>query len=208
MPMDTNVGGDVDCIARFCCNGGTATIANGTCREPTCDDGSEPRSTRESCETFVTSQACVLPSDCVRRANDCCAFGGPTVAAYSAIHTDELEAFTEWQACGDMFACPPGLPVPQPYILATCQAGMCGLVDVREEAFTACADDSECRIRTNDCCECGGGTEGEDLVAVSGGGIEDLVCDPGAIGCPECGAVYPDDVRAVCTGGVCLAERF
>jgi hypothetical protein len=76
----------------------------------------------------------------------------------------------------------------------------CEAIDLRAHPVSACTDDSECRLRVPDCCECGADTSFERLVAVradASATLEPLLCDPGT-GCTECAPVYPSSVEAYC----------
>jgi hypothetical protein len=97
--------------------------------------------------------------------------------------------------------------MPQdPTLLATCRGGSCVVVDLQAHPATACSDASECRLRTNACCECGGPVDDDHLVAIgTGGGFDALVCDPG-IGCPECAPGYPP-ATFECKAGHCVIAK-
>lgn len=92
-------------------------------------------------------------------------------------------------------------------LVATCQAGRCQVVDLAAHASTACTDDAQCRIRTNVCCECGGPTSVDHLVAVntaSEPSFASLVCSSDQA-CPECMPIYPAEAMALCNDGHCEA---
>ncbi len=97
--------------------------------------------------------------------------------------------------------------MPQdPTLLATCRGGSCVVVDLQEHESTACKDASDCRVRTNSCCECGGPVDDDHLIAVAGGGAYDaLVCDPNTA-CLECAPAYPPK-KLVCDGGHCAIDK-
>jgi hypothetical protein len=91
-----------------------------------------------------------------------------------------------------------------PYLVATCRASRCEVVDLLQQAVTSCTANTDCRLRTNVCCECGGPTDVEHLIAINSGGEQGftaLVCDP-MQACGRCAAIYPD-LPVSCTGGRC-----
>jgi hypothetical protein len=95
-----------------------------------------------------------------------------------------------------------------PNLVATCESRICVKIDIRDHVVSECSEDSDCRVRATDCCECGADVNAESLVAVGrGGGYEELVCPP-SWACPECEPVYPPDVGARCNGGNCILERL
>ena len=68
--------------------------------------------------------------------------------------------------------------------------------------------DTDCRLRANECCECGADVTATNVLSVSDpAAVEGLLCDPGT-GCPECAPVYPDTVAAACEAGRCVVETL
>jgi hypothetical protein len=98
----------------------------------------------------------------------------------------------------------PGCFMPQdPTLLATCRAGQCTVVDLLTHPSTECQSASDCRLRTTVCCECGGATDPEHLIAISVSGeaqYSQLVCDTSE--CLECAPIYPP-VSVGCIDGHC-----
>ena len=95
-----------------------------------------------------------------------------------------------------------------PNLVPECRTGLCQVVDLQTLDLTACSSDSDCRIRTRDCCECGGGLEPEDIIAIrvdAESAYSALACDPGTA-CPECAPTYPPSVIATCSSGRCTAR--
>lgn len=135
---------------------------------------------------------CDKPSDCVLLSLSCCgSCGAVTRGDAQALNQQGATAYLT-DKCADVDC--PGCYQPQdPTLLATCEAGSCVVVDLLQHASTACSSANDCRLRTTDCCECGGTIDDEHLIAVSNTGtsFDPLVCDPGT-GCPECAPVYPD----------------
>jgi hypothetical protein len=146
--------------------------------------------------------ACELNSDCVVVPESCCGrCGAPTRGDAVAIRASATSAYSG-QVCGDEGDCPACAPLfIDPTLLATCSAGRCELVDLQEHEASACTQDADCRIRTPDCCECGGETGPGRLIGVAASAeslYADLVCDGQP--CPECAPVYPEEVTVACSG--------
>lgn len=147
---------------------------------------------------------CMGPSDCVVVPISCCGqCGAATRGDAQALHKNDVAIQRTW-TCGDT-GCPDCYMATDPNLLATCTAGKCALVDLQTTSATECTQNSDCRLRTNECCECGGAQDPEHLVAVSDYSIEQLVCDPGS-GCPECAPAPPDYAEAVCDAGRCSVQ--
>jgi hypothetical protein len=93
-----------------------------------------------------------------------------------------------------------------PSLVATCDEGLCAVVDLHDHPAAQCEASDECRVRTRDCCECGGGTGRGDLIGIradAAGDYPGLVCDRDEA-CPECAPVYPEEAEAECTAeGYC-----
>lgn len=144
--------------------------------------------------------ACTSPSECVLLPDTCCETCGlPTADDYDGVNMARTREHRAAVCPGDPPPCLPCVPAPHPYLQATCTAGTCEALDVRQHAVSECNADADCRVRVTQCCECGGDTSPQALIAVraSAGAYDALVCDPMAA-CPECEPVYPDNVRAVC----------
>ena len=113
-----------------------------------------------------------------------------------------------------MAVCPVPMPCPRcatflnPYLIATCNGGRCEPRDTRLEGYASCSVDEECRLRTRECCECGGTTDPYSLIAIRidmDPAYSSAVCDP-LMACPECLPMYPSEARAVCRMGHCEVE--
>lgn len=143
--------------------------------------------------------ACEVPSDCVVVPESCCGTcGAPTRGDAVAIARDALTAY-QCGACGPHAGCPACAPLfIDPTLVATCVDQRCELVDLLHDEASACESDDDCRVRTPDCCPCGGDTSPGRLIGMSS---EDayaaLVCDPDQA-CDECAPVYPDEVTVSC----------
>ena len=142
--------------------------------------------------------ACQAPSDCIVAPRSCCgSCGAPTRGDAVALAADRAADYRD-AAC-DETGCPACAPLfVDPTLVATCRDRRCELVDLREHEATACSDDSECRVRTPDCCPCGGDTSPGRLIGVSSeNAYANLVCDPEQA-CDDCLPVYPDEVTLSC----------
>ncbi len=143
---------------------------------------------------------CAVNSDCVLRADSCCApCGAPGLDDVDAVHQARTEEHFR-DVCPSPTPCPLCPVANNPDLLATCEAWACEAVDIRRHFASTCASDDDCRLRVAGCCECGGSTAPADLIAIAWlgeAGYRQLVCDPEQA-CPECAPVYPDEVEAWC----------
>jgi len=148
---------------------------------------------------------CETPDDCVVVPASCCGTcGEPTRGDAVALNRASASTYRD-MACGDDFACPACAGMPDPTLLATCEANRCVVVDLQAHVSTECGSDADCRVRTADCCECGGATDPASMVAIAiddAAAFEALVCG-GDFGCPECAPAYPASYSAVCDAGRC-----
>jgi hypothetical protein len=142
-------------------------------------------------------EACKVPSDCVVVAKSCCGRCGAQ-ARGDAIATDQSAAYRS-AVCGSSMGCPACAPLfIDPTLVATCRNRRCELVDLLEHESSACSADDDCRVRTPDCCPCGGDTSLGRLIGVSSEhAYSALVCDPDQA-CDECAPIYPGEVTAFC----------
>jgi hypothetical protein len=143
--------------------------------------------------------ACEVAPDCVVVPASCCgSCGAPVRGDAVAIAEARANAYRS-ATCGEDGACPACAPLfVDPTLVATCRDDRCELVDLREHEASACSADSDCRVRTPECCPCGGDTSVGRLVGVSSeDAYASLVCDPDQA-CPECAFLYPDEVTVRC----------
>lgn len=150
--------------------------------------------------------ACSVPTDCVVVPASCCGSCGAATRG-DAIALNVTRANEYRTSVCDGLGCPACFMEQDPTLIATCQASRCVVVDLYEHAAAACTGDDECRIRTVDCCECGGDITRAGIIAIrrdSEGPFSSLVCDPGWA-CPECAPTYPSEVVPVCHEGHCRA---
>lgn len=144
--------------------------------------------------------ACGANADCVVISKSCCgSCGGATREDSIAVNAGKASAYRS-NVCDGM-GCPACYMPNDPTLVATCSAGTCQVVDLLAHASTTCTNEADCRVRTTACCECGGPTDDEHLVAVSDEpAYSALVCD--AQGCPECAPQYPPK-QVACEAGHC-----
>ena len=80
---------------------------------------------------------------------------------------------------------------------------------MRTLELSACSSDADCRLRVTSCCECGGDTNPDALIAIRSDVEADymaLVCD--ATDCDLCAPVYPDSMEAFCADDGHCDTRF
>jgi hypothetical protein len=147
-----------------------------------CDPGG-----RETCEN---STDCVID-------HGCCGLCGVTDPADLVAVNAKYASFNAVE-CGlvDCEYCPPPAEIA-PYG-ARCDAGTCEVYDIRKSPLSACTTDADCRLRAGLSC-CQGCGSGADWVAVSTDDrVEQELCDGGAVPCPACVPIVPEDLIAVC----------
>jgi hypothetical protein len=146
--------------------------------------------------------ACDVPSDCGLTSNTCCGVcGRPTLAAYEAVRRDLATEYFHDVACPDWetVGCPDCAVMPNPSLVATCAMGLCAGIDVEAHRVSECTADTDCIVRTPQCCECGAPTGTYDVVAMNASRVMEymsLVCDPDT-GCDFC-APDPPTATAFC----------
>lgn len=197
------------CVTGACCDGERrdAERVPGTCdfecpagfvEEALCDPG-------PACGGF---DSCTASDQCALASNTCCGTCGlPTLADFDVINERQRMAHRA-AVCPVPQPCPACAGFPNPNLGATCRAGTCEGFDLGAMALTECAVDSDCRLRTRGCCECGGDLG--NLIAIradSEGDYMNLVC-PIEAACDDCAPTYPAERRAVCDAGRCVAEFF
>lgn len=147
--------------------------------------------------------SCSVNSDCVLRPKSCCgSCGAATREDAIAINVKTASDYST-MVC-ENGGCPACYMPQDPTLLAACRGGTCEVVDLLMHASSECQTEADCRVRTTDCCECGGAMDPEHLVAISTQGdaaFSQLVCDPDA-SCPECAPQYPP-AQLACDNGHC-----
>lgn len=150
---------------------------------------------------------CSRTSECIVAPESCCGTCGAATARDAVALAVTYASTYRTQACADQggVGCPACAGRDDPTLLATCRAGECELVTLATDPITACTSSTECKLRTRDCCECGGDTSQAGLIAVrtdSESTYAGLACDEGQ-GCPECAPEYPAGASAECLIGRC-----
>lgn len=149
--------------------------------------------------------ACTLPADCTIVPASCCGdCGAATRGDAVAIRR---ERYSEWMSenCAAV-DCPACARPQDPTLFADCRGGTCEVVDLQAHPSTACTTDTDCHLRTTDCCECGGRLDREHVVAVSDRHEFGKLACGAPQACDECVPAPPTGVVARCLGGRCQAE--
>jgi hypothetical protein len=145
--------------------------------------------------------SCALNSDCMLADNSCCGVcSQPELGDVDAINRNESGDHYA-AVCDELDPLCPGCPsLPNPWLGATCDVDVCTAFDLRESDLVTCTADADCRLRATSCCECGGDTGRDALIALAGDEFPSylaLVCDP-ETDCLACEPTYPDTVEAFC----------
>jgi hypothetical protein len=144
---------------------------------------------------------CETSDDCTRHSASCCGECGVyTSDDVIATNRDGWSSYID-AMCGTDYACDACYTNERPSITAVCREGRCTVVDLSQDPMTACTRNEDCRVRTKDCCECGGHLL--DLVAVATSAessYAELVCEEGT-GCDDCTELYAETAR--CLDGHC-----
>ncbi len=145
---------------------------------------------------------CAANSDCVLADNSCCGVcSQPELSDVDAINQNEVSDHYA-DVCDEPDPqCPACALMPNPWLGATCEVELCAAFDLRETELVTCTADDDCALRVTDCCECGGDTNREALIALTTDAVASyvgLVCDPETT-CPACEPSYPDTVEAFCS---------
>jgi len=155
---------------------------------------------------------CTGSSDCTLTKNNCCGWcGTATLADLDAVHRDRTDAHFK-----DVCPNPSGVvcplcaqgPIPDSFE-AHCAANTCEKIDL--EPYQQCTRDSECRIRTLDCCEnCQADVSTEALVAIHADDADQVrqaLCPTANPVCADCPIQYPPGVTATCNNdGRCVVN--
>ncbi len=206
-PDDSDAGPvDRRCFGGPCCDDVMNAVRNADCIYECPDGYSQICEPDPSAFCAPDPRDCDVPSDCVVTANTCCGeCGQATLAGSTSVNEDSLASYRD-SLCGDDEPICPGCPTaPNPNLVPTCAGGICEVIDVAGISISECSSSDDCRVRTVDCCECGGATDLASLIAIRADAeafFSAQVCDPG-FGCPECAPVYPADVSAICDAGRC-----
>jgi hypothetical protein len=161
---------------------------------------------RAACESPSDIDHCTQNSECMLTPSSCCSCNAVTTNDVLALRVDAFATFSGARCATVDCACG-GTQAISPYLVATCQAGLCTALDLRATAATACKDDSQCALRAgNQCCSaCNAGDS--DWIGVSDGSVlESLVCDTPRSLCGHCLPIPPVGFYAFCEQGRCNAQ--
>ncbi len=206
------------CVSGGCCDT-THGMADWDCDTLSwvCETGSPECSPDPRIRCPAPYLACDEPPDCVMADDQCCGVCEVTLENSDSVNRDRIREYFDRDAvCGDVLCepCPPPSSDPlRPRVFPTCgsdgRGDLCTAFDLRDVSFTECTTDDECRVRTPDCCECGGDTSELALVAIradSDAAFAQRVCPATAV-CPGCVPAYPANVRAFCAAdGHCAVD--
>ncbi|MDW8247366.1 MAG: hypothetical protein RMJ84_12410 [Sandaracinaceae bacterium] len=156
---------------------------------------------------------CSSHDECVIVPASCCGdCGAATVNDFLGVHRDDVEA-VRMAACRQNPGCPECIRSHHDAVLfGRCTGdGRCTGINVLELPWTACTDNSDCELRSRDCCACGL-IQPEHLIAIN----KNMQRDASAFLCgrpPEqdvaclCAQTFPPNHRAACVRGRCVVER-
>ena len=148
---------------------------------------------------------CTANADCQIAPRDRCRCGSGPLSSYTALNS--IGILREDQGCYTVPCAPCGpTTAPDPndpalYFVATCQAGLCAVVDLRATDLTACKSDSDCGLRSGTACCSGCGGHTIALNVSKQADLASLVCDPEPGACPACAPAL--NGAAVCSSGRC-----
>jgi hypothetical protein len=139
---------------------------------------------------------CARHSDCSLLPRACCTgCGVPTADSYLALGRDALSPVQAMTCLGDPSAdcldCDSGT---NPSLYAACIDAQCSVVDV--SASASCLIDSDCRLVSKDCCDCGGDFSERGVMSVNYSYERPQRCD--GVGCDGCIPNDPSNTFAVC----------
>jgi len=157
-----------------------------------------------SCGACNTPAACVSPTECSVVPVTCCGrCGTATSTDMIAVRNDEANAWRNAVCGGGPIACPDCAAMPDPYLVATCEAGNCLARDLHLDALTQCTADADCTLAPATCCACGAiGLGAAIAFNPAHGSLAPLICDPRA-DCPPCVPTFTG-IAARCSAGRCI----
>ena len=183
-------------IAGYAYNGSVCAPLHCTCRGSDCDrlypSANECDAAFNECyERVGIRRSCTRHSDCQLQLRTCC---GPCVPPLGSalLGTRVTSPGLRETVCGDV-ACDDCYTPPSTTAYAACIDGLCGVIDVTEQA--ACDTDADCRLVTKNCCECGGDFTFEGVMAVSS---DPLRPECAGVGCDGCLPPRPEGIYGAC----------
>jgi Kunitz/Bovine pancreatic trypsin inhibitor domain len=153
----------------------------------------------------VTIDGCVSPADCVITTPGCCAPCDANETQLIAINRKFAGTFGNCSgiACG---GCAPVDPffAARPYFAATCVEHWCYLMDLRQTEYTACTEDTDCRLRAGtECCEDCATDQIVALAINKSSSFQQLTCGDQPPACRHCAPQIPADYGARCVDQRC-----
>jgi hypothetical protein len=153
------------------------------------------------------AQRCDKSSDCAWVQSSCaCLY--LTLQDVTAIREDFIDRVT--LSCDQRCS-----TLPAPYLIPRCESGRCEVIDLGQRPESECATVGDCSLRVRECCECGGNTAVDAVIALPHGSFsayQALVCDEPAPTCDACLPSYPPTeglgliAQMQCRDGHCTAE--
>lgn len=167
--------------------GGTTTLGNGGTDAGT--DGGVPG-----------YAACDGPGQCKALVPGCCGVcGAPALSDVTGVNASRVTEFKAATCHEKNPICPKCAQMTEPNLVAFCESDRCTARDVRTEELSACQTDSDCVLRTAECCSpCQ--VEPFQLIAIAKAHAEDFrasVCAP-TDACPHCVVQMPPGHVASC----------
>ncbi len=103
----------------------------------------------------------------------------------------------------------PGCPSQlNPHLQAVCIESRCNVFDSEDDPVRDCSADTDCEVRTPDCCGCSSFADPFALIAINGDRHDDYVAarcpEFSTIACEPCDPAFPGDVAAACDQGKCV----
>mgnify|MGYP006280217217 CR=1 FL=1 len=174
--------------------------------DATSDGGSDGSDGGDAGDAAAGSwSSCSKSSECMLRKNNCCGWcGKPMLSDLDAVNRNRTSQHDK-AVCPQPKPCPlcVSAPIP-PGFKARCKKSMCQKVDL--SSYNSCTLDTDCRVRTLDCCEdCRSDTNKGALVAINvnqASKVKKALCPPNPT-CARCPISYPSSVKAVCQQGTC-----
>jgi len=154
--------------------------------------------------------ACQSAADCMVSAAGCCG-GCDNAGAFDfvALNKRFQSDYVRIKGCESVTcgACPSvdELSTTAQYFVPACEAGQCTVVDIRQNAITACTADSECVLRDGSgCCE---QCDSSGLIAINSNGDFRVLCSGPLPPCLPCMTPIDPQFAAVCRAGRCTVTR-
>ena len=149
---------------------------------------------------------CEHATDCRLLPATCCgSCGAYTHDDIISLPADDADEYID-RVCADVGGCPACVEEPDPALLAVCEDGACGVVDITPpetgavSPYNECETSEDCVLRVATCCECGTTITYGNTLAVHRDRLADLealLCAPDA-SCDDCVGEYPEYLFTHC----------